>query len=122
MSVKASGPVASCICGRARITLPRKPEWVTHCNCSMCAKTGFQGVYFQSDELHIEGEFDGYVREDMSEPCLRTHRCRHCGAVTHWTPLSEPPHERMGVNARLLDPVAIAGVPIREVDGRSWET
>jgi hypothetical protein len=28
----------------------------------------------------------------------------------------------MGVNARLLDPEALKGVPVREVDGRSWET
>jgi len=119
---EARALVASCVCGRVRITLPHKPEWVTHCNCSMCAKTGFQGVYFPSDELRIEGEFDGYVREDISEPCLRTHRCRHCGSITHWTPLAEPPHERMGVNARLLEPGVLDGVPIREVDGRSWET
>ena len=113
--------IASCICGRARITLPRTPDSVSHCNCSMCSKTGFWGIYFPSDELRIDGEFDSYVREDMSEPCLRSHRCRHCGVVTHWTPLSDPPHDRMGVNARLLEPGALDGVPVREVDGRSWE-
>jgi len=122
VSEERSGLVASCICGRTRITLPRTPEYVCHCNCSMCTKTGFWGVYFPSDELRIEGEFEGYVREDMSEPCLTFHRCRHCGSPTHWTPLSEPPYERMGVNARLLEPGALEGVRIREVDGRSWET
>ena len=120
MSEEASGPVASCICGRARITLPRTPDYVSHCNCSMCSKTGFWGVYFPSDELRIEGEFDSYVREDMSEPCLRNHRCRHCGSITHWTLLSDPPYERMGVNARLLDPKALQGVEIRHVDGARW--
>ena len=67
----------------------------------MCTKTGFRGVYYASDELRIEGEFDSYVREDLDEVFLRLHRCKHCGAATHWTPLSEPPYERMGVNARL---------------------
>jgi hypothetical protein len=122
VSNAAPALVASCICGRARITLPRTPDYVSHCNCSMCTKTGFWGVYFPSDELQIEGEFDSYVREDISEPCLRNHRCRHCGAITHWTLLSDPPYERMGVNARLLDPEALEGVEVREVDGRSWET
>ncbi|MFL6725237.1 MAG: GFA family protein [Sphingomicrobium sp.] len=112
----------SCHCGRVRITLPRKPDEITLCNCSLCAKTGFQGVYFPSGELHIEGEFDSYVREDLSEPCLRNHRCRHCGVATHWTLLSDPPYDRMGVNARLLEPDVLKDVPVREVDGRSWET
>jgi hypothetical protein len=88
----------------------------------MCSKTGFWGVYFPSGELQIEGEFESYVREDISEPCIRFHRCRHCGSPTHWTPLSDPPYERMGINARLLDPEVINDVPVREVDGRSWET
>jgi hypothetical protein len=86
----------------------------------MCVKTGFRGVYFASDELHVEGEFDSYVREDLDEIFLRLHRCRHCGAATHWTPLSEPPYDRMGVNARLLDPAALEGVEVRHVDGASW--
>ena len=112
--------VASCHCGKARIILPRAPDEVTQCNCSLCTKTGFQGVYYSSQELTIEGEFDDYVRADSNPAFLATHRCRHCGIVTHWTPLSDTPHERMGVNARLLEPAALEGVPIKAVDGRSW--
>ena len=112
--------VASCHCGRARISLARKPESVTQCNCSLCSKTGFRGVYFSSDELAIEGEFDSYVREDLKQPYLASHRCKTCGIVTHWTPLSEPPHQRMGVNARLIDEAVLEGVPVKQVDGRSW--
>lgn len=112
---------ATCHCGRARITLPRKPELVTQCNCSLCIKTGFRGVYFGSGELAIEGEFDSYVRSDLKQAYLANHRCKTCGILTHWTPLSEPPHERIGVNARLLDETILEGVPIKEVDGRSWD-
>ena len=113
--------VASCHCGRATIRLPRQPESVTQCNCSLCTKTGFRGVYFSSDELEISGEFHSYIREDIKQPYLATHRCAHCGIVTHWTPLSDPPHERMGVNARLIDPALLEGVPVQEVDGASWD-
>lgn len=119
--IEADGIVASCHCGKARITLPRRPESVTHCNCSLCTKTGFRGVYFPSDELAIEGEFDSYVREDLKQAYLANHRCKTCGIVTHWTPLSEPPHKRVGVNARLIDETFLEGVPIKHVDGRSWD-
>ena len=113
--------VATCHCGRATIRMPRKPDSVTECNCSLCTKTGFRGVYFGSDELAIAGEFDSYVRSDIKEPYLTNYRCRTCGILTHWTPLSDPPHERVGVNARLVDPALLEGVEVRRIDGKSWD-
>ena len=115
-----SALVGSCHCGRVRITIPRKPDQVTHCNCSLCTKSGFQGIYYGSGELKIEGETDAYVRADSNPAFLATQRCRHCGTLTHWVPLSAPPHERMGVNARLFEPGAFDDVPVKQVDGRSW--
>ncbi len=112
--------IATCHCGRVTIRLARKPEYINHCNCTLCSATGFQGIYYSSDELAIEGQFDSYVRSDLSEIYLRNLRCANCGTPTHWEPLGEPPYERMGVNARLLDPAALEGVEVREIDGRSW--
>ena len=112
--------VGSCHCGRVRITIPRKPDQVTHCNCTLCTKTGFQGIYYGSEELVIEGETDGYVRADSNPAFLSQRRCSHCGTPTHWVPLTDPPHERMGVNARLFEPGTFDDVPVKQVDGRSW--
>ena len=109
-----------CHCGACTVRLPRTPDSVSHCNCSLCRTTGFRGVYFSSDEVEITGEFDSYVRSDLDEVFLRTMRCKRCGIVTHWEPLSEPPHERMGINANLLDPADLEGVPVRKIDGASW--
>ncbi len=112
--------VAKCHCGKASISLPRRPESITQCNCSLCAKTGFRGVYYSSDELRIAGEFDSYVRDDLPEPMICILRCKTCGIATHWEPLSDPPHARMGVNSRLIDPALVEGIEIRNVDGASW--
>lgn len=115
------GPLTgTCHCGRIQITIPRAPDEITQCNCTLCSKTGFQGIYYRSDELRIEGETDRYVRTDSSPAYITQHRCKHCGIPTHWTPLTEPPHERVGVNARLFEPGTFAGVPLKHVDGRSW--
>jgi hypothetical protein len=113
--------VARCHCGRVTIGLARKPEYVVHCNCSLCTATGFQGIYYASDELVIDGEFDRYVRGDLGQTYLQMMRCKTCGTATHWEPLTPPPHERMGVNAGLLDPAVLDGVEVGEVDGRSWD-
>ena len=113
--------VGSCHCGAVRITLTRAPDQVTHCNCSMCTKSGFQGVYFSGDDVRVEGgPLEPYVRADIDEQCLTLWRCARCGVVTHWTPLTPPPHERIGVNSRLFDPAKIAALPVRTVDGASW--
>ena len=113
--------VAACHCGRATIRLPRTPDYINHCNCSLCTASGFQGIYFASDELTIDGDFDAYVRTDLKQTYLRMLRCKTCGISTHWEPLAPPPHERMGVNARLVDPALLEGVEVRLVDGRSWD-
>lgn len=112
--------MAACHCGRATLRLARKPDYVTECNCSLCVKTGFRGVYCASDEVEIDGRFEVYVRDDIGEPCLRNLRCSHCGIITHWEPLTAPPHARLGINARLIDPALLAGVEVRTVDGASW--
>ena len=109
-----------CHCGACTVRLPAKPESITRCNCSLCRATGFRGVYFGSEELVISGDFDTYVRADLDEAYLRNFRCKICGTATHWEPLTEPPHERMGVNANLLDPADLEGVPVKQVDGASW--
>jgi hypothetical protein len=117
-----SALVGTCHCGGVRITVPHKPDQVTQCNCSLCSKTGFQGIYYASDELVIEGELDRYVRADSKPAYLASLRCRQCGVLTHWVPPTDPPHERMGVNARLFEPGTFDDVPVKLVDGRSWPT
>jgi hypothetical protein len=110
----------SCHCGAVRITASRRPDDITECNCSLCVKTGFRGVYFASSELRIDGDATGYVRSDIDEPMIRIFHCPTCGCLTHWEPLTPPPHARMGVNARLLERGALDGRDVRQVDGASW--
>jgi hypothetical protein len=112
--------IARCHCGRATVRLARKPDYMLRCNCSLCTATGVWGIYYSSNELTIDGQFDSYVRDDLDETYLRLMRCANCGIATYWEPLGEPPHERMGVNARLVDPALIEGIEVREIDGRSW--
>ncbi|HYI43093.1 MAG TPA: GFA family protein [Sphingomicrobium sp.] len=109
-----------CHCGACSVRLARAPNSVTQCNCSLCRATGWRGIYFRPDEVEVSGDFDTYVRNDLDQVFLRTFRCSNCGMTTHWEPVTDPPHERMGVNANVLDPAAIDGLPVRHIDGASW--
>ena len=110
----------SCHCGAVHVTLDSAPVEVTQCNCSLCRKTGFRGVYAAGDTVTIAGELSGYVRSDMDEAMLTNWRCAKCGIATHWTPLTPPPHNRIGINARLFDQALTAALPVNQVDGASW--
>lgn len=109
----------SCHCGAVRVTVPRRPEYINDCNCTLCTKHGATWIYFKPAEVGIKGETASYIRADAPEPCLATHWCQACGCTTHWSPLLAE-LDRMGVNAGLFDPEMLAGVEVRAVDGRSW--
>jgi hypothetical protein len=47
------------------------------------------------------------------------HHCPTCGCITHWSPLEGRAIDRMGVNARLLDPDVLAAARVRRLDGAS---
>ena len=82
-----------CHCGRVRFRVSGDLARVVECNCSLCAKTGWLGVYFSSDELTITGELDRYTRSDMATAWLTVFRCAHCGIATHWEPLTPSPSQ-----------------------------
>ena len=111
--------VASCHCGRATIRLPRKPDSVTQCNCSLCMATGFLGSYYDPADVCITGgeACDAYIWGDRM---IASWHCRTCGVGTHWTPLPGTPPNRMGVNIRMFAPEIWENLPVRSVDGGSF--
>lgn len=102
----------ACHCGAVRVTLARVPRRLTQCNCSLCRRLGTLWAYFTPAEVTVTGETDTYVQGDRT---LATHRCRACGCVSHWSSLTGA--DRMGVNVRLMDPAALAAIPVRRFDG-----
>ena len=89
----------SCHCGAVRLRVPRVPEWVGSCNCSLCTKTGWLVAYYPDEAVSVEGETIAYVWGDRM---IGIHHCPVCGCGTHWKTLGED-FGRMGVHARMLD-------------------
>jgi hypothetical protein len=116
----------ACHCGAVRVTVPRKPDYVNNCNCTLCTKHAGLWGYYDPAEVNITGDTRTYIRADMPEPAIGTHFCSTCGCTTHWRVLEAfaanhpemPP--QMGVNMRLFEADAVDGVEMRLVDGRAW--
>ncbi len=106
----------SCHCGAVTYEVDAAPAEVSSCNCSICRRTGILWAYYTPAQVRIVGPTDTYVWGDRM---LALHRCRTCGLVSHWTAF-EPGYDRMGVNARLLDPEVLAAARIKRVDGASF--
>ncbi len=45
---------ATCHCGAVAISIPRPPEKVTNCNCSICRRYGTLWGYFEQPEVLVE--------------------------------------------------------------------
>ena len=120
MAGAAGGLVGACHCGAVTISLPRPPDDINRCNCTVCTKLGTIWGYFDPAEVTIsDAPLQPYVRPDAVEPCLVLHRCATCGCVIDWRDIRVPPEPRMGINMNLFEPDDLAGIERRTSDGRS---
>jgi hypothetical protein len=114
----------SCLCGQVRIEIPRRPDFINECNCTLCAKSGARWAYFHPSEVPVEGETAGYRRQDKEDPAVEIRFCPNCGATSHFvltaSAIESFGNVQMGVNARLADEADLAGTELRYPDGRSW--
>jgi hypothetical protein len=135
---------SSCHCGAVRLKIARAPEEVIDCNCSICRRYGALWAYYSPKDVQVtKGATEIYMR---GQKTTEFHRCKQCGCVTHWALVdrklfkrkdgshysAEEPRsfddeevekpDRMGVNARLMEPEVLARVRVRRLDGaNSWK-
>ena len=107
---------ATCHCGSITLAVSAAPDTVTECNCSICRRYGVLWAYYPPAQVQVvsaAGASDAYSWDDQS---IAFHRCRTCGCVTHWVPVTRS-DDRMGVNARLLPPDILSAAHVRRLDG-----
>ena len=114
----------SCHCGRLRVRVSKRPDFVHACNCSLCRASGAHWGYFHPSEVEVEGSAQGYSRQDKPEPAACIQFCATCGATTHFTltpaAVAKFGDVVIGVNMLLADERDLAGVELRFPDGQSW--
>jgi hypothetical protein len=111
---------ASCHCGAVRLEVEVPPAEVAECNCSICRRYGVLWAYYPLDQVRVlpsDPPTNIYMWNDR---VIEFHHCRTCGCVSHWSPVDRG-HNRMAVNARLMDPEILAGASVRYLDGANDE-
>ncbi len=108
---------ASCHCGAVAISVDEAPLELTSCNCSICRRTGALWSYYSPTQVRVTGPTATYRWGDQM---IDLHHCPACGCITHWSPI-DPALDRMGVNARLMEPAIVAAARVRRFDGaETW--
>ena len=109
----------SCHCGAVRLHVSHAPDSLTDCNCSICRRYGALWAYYSPKDVQVgTAPTDIYM---WGERTIEFHRCRNCGNVSHWLP-ADRTVDRMGINARLMDPHILAGARVRRFDGAdTWK-
>jgi len=108
---------ASCHCGAVRMEIDEAPEEITDCNCSICRRLGVRWAYYHPEKVSIGASPDATGAYLWGDKEIAFHHCRTCGCPTHWSGVGGARPDRMGVNARLMDPEVLKGVRVRKLDG-----
>ena len=105
-----------CHCGAVKLAVATAPTEVTSCNCSICRRLGTLWAYYAPADVRVTGPTVTYCQGDKT---IDFHHCATCGCTTHWSPLPHRDQNRMGINARLLEPEVLEAARVRRLDGAS---
>jgi len=112
----------SCHCGAVTFKLPRRPDHLTECNCSVCGRLGTLWGYYVRPEVELVGVPGATLAYIRGDKMLEFHTCKTCGCTTHWQGTPDSDSDRIAFNFRLVDPKDRTGIRIRHFDGAdSWE-
>ena len=114
MSIKVK---ATCHCGAITVEVPRKPDYINECQCSICRRYGAAWAYYYTPEVNVikkEGaSTKKYIWGDRE---IEFHFCNECGCIVFWWPHEESDNQPdgVGVNTRMMEPDLLEGIERRE--------
>ena len=107
-----------CHCGAIRFSFsgPETIDRGLRCNCSICRRKGALWVYYATRQVRLipaTGATSIYLWGDKT---IEFHSCKVCACSTHWEAVDKS-HNRMGVNARMMDPAIVAAAKVKKISG-----
>lgn len=116
-----------CHCGETRFEIDGEiPEALTRCTCSFCSKRGSLHAYFAPDQFRqTKGAGNDTIYRWQTRKVAH-HFCPSCGCGTFSdSPDFQPDGSwdgttrQIGVNARLIDGLDAAEMPVTVIDGKN---
>lgn len=109
----------SCHCGRIAFEVEGEIEGVLACNCSICARKGSLLWFVPREKLELRTPEDAAATYTFNKHVIEHRFCPTCG-IHPYAEGTDPKGNRMAaINARCLEEVDLAAIPVRHFDGRS---
>lgn len=106
-----------CRAVRFEVEVPASPE-VEHCNCSICAKSGYLHLIVPSAHFTLLQGEESLTTYTFNSGVARHTFCNVCGIKPFYIPRSNPDGVDINVNCLDTRPTEIR---IVEFDGLNWE-
>ena len=119
MSAAAEISRGGCHCGKIAFEVAGRPERVSECNCSICAKKGYLHWIVPRASFRLLMPMENLATYTFNTAVAKHHFCPNCGVAPFYIPRSDP--DKIDVNARCLDGVDLARLGVDHFDGRNWE-
>lgn len=109
-----------CHCGAVKFEV-RAPARVTvqRCNCSMCARTGFEHLIVAAADFKLLSGRNQISTYTFNTGVAKHLFCKICGIKSFYVPRSNP--DGFSVSLRCIDAGTIEHVTYEDFDGQNWE-
>ena len=108
-----------CHCGQVAFEARGPIERVSQCNCSICTKKGYLHWIVAPERFRLLTPRAALTSYRFNTGSAQHHFCATCGVAPFYVPRSDP--DKIDVNARCLEGVDLARIPVVAFDGRNWE-
>ena len=108
-----------CHCGRIRFEVTTNFEQVVDCNCSICTKKGFLHLIVESSQFRLLTPTTELSLYQFNTNTAKHYFCSVCGIHSYYIPRSHP--DKIDINVRCLEGVALQTLNIQQFNGREWE-
>ncbi|WNC67032.1 GFA family protein [Thalassotalea nanhaiensis] len=109
-----------CHCKKVRFEVEvEEVPYITNCNCSMCAMTGFIHLIVPSNNFNLLTNEDELSCYQFNSKVAQHFFCKTCGIKSFYIPRSNP--DGYSVNAKCLDTKDWQQWPVEDFDGQNWE-
>jgi hypothetical protein len=108
-----------CHCGRVQFEVTAQIDEVIDCNCSICAKRGFLHLIVEPEQFRLLTPEAALALYQFNTKTAKHYFCPVCGVCSYYVPRSHP--DKIDVNVRCLEGIALEELSIVPFDGREWE-
>lgn len=113
---------AACHCGAVQIEIDALPASLTRCTCSICRRYGALWAHGTRESTRVVSGRDQETAYLWGDKVIEFFHCNRCGCMTRYESVEKLAASRISVNARMMSPDDIAGLPVRTFDGAdTWQ-